>query len=220
MRLGRRTLLKVAGGVGLGGAGVAYWQRRWLWRRDDLDAIETTLDVAVPTVSNPVTVTDTHLDAAYSWAREHVKSTEREFTKSDEAGSKRLENANEYLAGNGPDEIGDCAARHEALTQYMLAVASSAMARGYHLETEDGPPSDELETVHETLGDELDAAAPRYAGESFTGTVVRAGHADARCETAASQHSRVADYMSDDRFSNMVTWEVVETGRFVTRPPS
>ncbi|AGB14926.1 hypothetical protein Halru_0280 [Halovivax ruber XH-70] len=213
MRPSRRTVLKVAGGVGLGGAGVAYWQRRWLRRRDDLDAIETTLDVTVPTVPNPVTVTDAHLDAAYSWAREHVETTEREFPES-EVGSNRLEHATEDLTGQAPDEVDDGAARHEALTQYTLAVSSSAMARGYPVETEDQPPSDELEAAHETLSDDLDAVDPRYAGESLTGTVVQAGHADSRWATAASNHSRAADYLADDRFSHDVTWETVEIGRF------
>ncbi|ELZ11103.1 hypothetical protein C479_07338 [Halovivax asiaticus JCM 14624] len=212
MRPSRRTVLKVAGGVGLGGAGIAYWNRRWLRRRDDVDAIETTLKVTVPTVANPVTVTDAHLDAAYSWAREHVETTERKLPEM-EAEAEHLENANEDLAGNAPDEIEASADRHEALTAYRLAVASSAMARGNHLEPAEGLGSDELRDAHKTLGEELDAFDTSYVGESLTRTVVQASHAESLTHSAESRYTNAPEYMAGDRSNSAMAWERVATGR-------
>lgn len=213
MRPRRRTLLKVVGTVGFGGAGVAYWQRRPIRRRDDVDAIETALDVPVPTVPDPVTVTADHLDASYSWAREHVETTERELPEPDAQDSRHLQNASEYLANNPPDSIDDGDERHETLDGYRIVVARSATARGHHFETDDGRPSDELQTAHETLGNELDAFEPTYADESLARTVVQAGHAESLAGNAASRHSRAADFVADDRYRNSVAWETVETGR-------
>ncbi|WP_290817425.1 hypothetical protein [Halovivax sp.] len=214
MRPRRRTLLKVAGAVGLGGGGVAYWQRRRIRRRDDLDAIETALDVPLPTVPDPVTVTADHLEASYSWAREHVDTTERNLPESEAEGSRHLENANEYLAGRSPGEVDDGDERHDALGAYRVAVASSATARGQYAETDDGSPSDDLQRAHETLGDELDAFESTYADESLTRTVVQVGHVESLVGTAASRHSRAGDFVTNEQHRNSVAWETVETGRF------
>lgn len=173
MRSRRRPLLKVASAIGLGGAGVAYWQRRPIRRWDDIDAIETALAIPVPTIPNPVTVTADHLEASYSRAREHVETTEQVLPDPDAQESGHLENANKSLADHPPDSIDDDDERHEALDNYLLAISASAAARGRYIETDNGQPSDELQTAHETLGNKLDAFEAMYAGESLAHTIVQ-----------------------------------------------
>lgn len=102
MRSRRRPLLKVASAIGLGGAGVAYWQWRPIRRWDDIDAIETALAIPVPTIPNPVTVTADLLEASYSRAREHVETTEQVLPDPDAQESGHLENANKSLADHPP----------------------------------------------------------------------------------------------------------------------
>jgi len=213
----RRFLLKAAGAVGLGSAGVAYWQRRPILRRDDLNAIETALEVPVLNVSDPVIITDNHIEASYSWARAHVDTTENKLTDSEVQDSRYLQDAYEHLEGKSPEEIDDTGERHKTLSDYQLAVSSSAMARGLHLESRGGSPSDELQVAHETLGEELEAFESRYTDESLTRTVVQAGHAESRVGIAASRYSRAANFMIDAQYHNSVTWEMVETGRFTLR---
>ncbi|NUE02348.1 hypothetical protein HUB97_07580 [Halorubraceae archaeon YAN] len=122
----RRSLLKAAGAVGLSGAGVAYWQRRQILRWDDLNAIETALEVPVLNVSDPVVITDNHIEASYSWARAHVDTTEDKLTNSEVQDSRHLQDAYEYLEGKSPEEIDDTGERHETLSDYRLAVVSTS----------------------------------------------------------------------------------------------
>ncbi|WP_227014914.1 hypothetical protein [Natronorubrum aibiense] len=203
----------MASAIGLGGAGVAYWQRRPIRRWDDIDAIETALAIPVPTIPNPVTVTADHLEASYSRAREHVETTEQVLPDPDAQESGHLENANKSLADHPPDSIDDDDERHEALDNYLLAISASAAARGRYIETDNGQPSDELQTAHETLGNKLDAFEAMYAGESLAHTIVQASHAESLAGTAASRYSRATDFMIDSQYNNSVVWETVETGR-------
>ncbi|WP_254864194.1 hypothetical protein [Halovivax gelatinilyticus] len=210
----RRTLLTALGATVLGRTGVAYWNRRAIRRRDEVNAIETALDVPVPTIADPVEVTDAHLEAAHEWAKAHVSETDELVGTSDDPEYNRLENARAGLDAHPPAEIGHGDERHDALNAYRLSVASSATARGHYLEPDSGRPSDELRAAHESLGDELETFERRYAGEALTQVVVQGAHAEERLGAARSSHSRADDYLADDSFSNPVAWETVETGRY------
>jgi len=50
----RRTVLKAGSAIGLGGGGIIFWHRRSIRRRDDIDAIETALDIPVQTAENMI----------------------------------------------------------------------------------------------------------------------------------------------------------------------
>lgn len=209
----RRTLLKAGGAIGLGG-GIAYWQRRRIRRLDDLNAIRRTLDMPVPTVSDPVIVTADHLDAAYSWARQHVERTADELPDSQAEDSGPLERAKEHLADAVPSEVEEDE-RRDALEKYEHAVIDSAGVRGRHIESGQRSPSDELQTARQRLGEELDDFDLTYAGDLLTRVVVQAAHVESLIGDAKSRYSQAADYMADEDLATPVAWKGVETGRFL-----
>lgn len=214
MNPNRRTLLKVGGVIGLGGCSVAYWQHRPIRRRDDINAIKTAIDIPVPTIADPVIITADHLDASYSWAREHVESTEDKLRDLEVDDSRDLEKANEYLVDQSPDNIDDDE-RHDALDDYPRAVAFSAIARSQHVGTANGSLSDELQSSHEVLGNRLEAFDLTYSHKSLTRTVVQAGHIESLIGTAESGYSRATDFIANNQHDNSTAWEIVETGQYV-----
>lgn len=209
----RRTLLTAGGAIGLGGGSIIFWHRRSIQRRDDIDAIETALDIAVPTVANPVTITPDHLKNSYLRARRHVETTEEILPGAQGETPKPLKIAKESLADHSPDDINDGDERHDALEAYRIAVGRSAVARGQHIETDSGSPSDELQTAHEMLRDELDAFDTTYTHQSLTQTAVQAGRIESLVGTAESNYSMATDFIRDHESHNSSALELVWIGR-------
>lgn len=210
----RRTVLTALGSVGLAGGGLTYWQRHRIRRRDELDDIETALDTAVPSIAEPVTVSTSHVEAAYERAREYLAETDALLGSEPSSNTQnRLDRAREGLEANVPETATDDSERLAALEAYRLAIARSATARGWHYD--DGTEtSEELEQRYETLESELDTFESRYRGDSLTKTVVQSGEADSYHSQAVSRHRRARRFLDDDDLASAVAWEIVELGRF------
>ncbi|CAI50135.1 uncharacterized protein NP_4088A [Natronomonas pharaonis DSM 2160] len=218
----RRTVLAAVGSTAAAlSAGVGYWQRHRLRRRDETDAIEAALGIDPPAVETSVAVTDAHLHASYSRARDHIEETaslldsaaDASGTQHSRRARAQLDDAHEDLDASRPSELTDDEVPLEILTTYRLAIAGSAWARSVVHDGSAGPPSEALHDASEALRADLDGIEPQYRGSSLSAAVVQCGEADEMCAVAASRASRAQRFLDDSEYSHAVTWEVVETAR-------
>ncbi len=217
----RRALLKASVPVALGGAGLGYWQRRRIRRRDDLEALERTAALETPCVDEPLIVPDEVVQAGYEDAHTHLEQTEEladEVPEETEVTGldRRLDQTVEALEGNPPAEMDTDSDRQEALESYRLAMANSGSARGSIIvETED--EADAREIIRDRL-DELEAICDdleiSYTGASFTTAIVQYGVVDEWVGQAAERLSRVDDRTIQREEPNPVNWETLAMGRF------
>lgn len=208
----RREVLAALGGIGFVGGGYAYWNRRRIRRRDEISDYEAALDIGVPEVATAVQVSDSHLEASYAWAREHVEGT-ADVVGDDSPGwvVDRLEEAREGLERLSPEESSEDGPA--LLDGYYLAVARSATVRGWHYEEDDDGPSEELREAHAELGAAVEAFEPSYQGGSPSEAVVQAAEAEDLAARAHRRYGRADGRMQDDEFANSIIWETLEVSR-------
>lgn len=210
----RRTVLAAIGSTTVFGGGVGYWQRRRIRRRNETDDINSALDIELPSVSTPVSISENHVESSYHRARDHVAETESLLDTADDVSAEtQLDRARERLDEYPPEELVDGNNRVDALEAYRLAVAISGWGRARAYDDVSGPPSDALQNASDALRTELDAVESQYHSPSLSTVIVQCGEADELYSTTVSRADRTQDYVADDEFSNSVTWEIVEMAR-------
>ena len=217
----RRTLLKAGVPVALGGAGLGYWQRRRIRRRDDLEPLEEAAALETPTVGEPVATSDAIVQAGHEDARAHLEHTEELAADVPEETTvpgleRRLDQAADGLEANPPGAAETDGDRLETLQSYRLAMANSGSARGaISIETQEEDGAREALRV---LVDEAtavrDALEISYEGDPFTTAIVQYGAVDQRVTSASSRLGRLDDRTISREEPNPVHWESVAVSRF------
>jgi len=217
----RRTLLKASLPVALGGAGLGYWQRRRIGRRDDLEALEQTAALETPSVDEPLIVPSEVVQAGYEDARDHLEQTEELANEVPEDTTIRglegpLNDASEGLEANPPAEMETDGERRGALESYRSAIANSGQGRGLIItETHD------TASAHEDFQERLDEAKAvdadleiSYTGDAFTTAIVQYGVLDERVTRASERLERTDERMSELEEPTPGEWSTVGKKRF------
>jgi hypothetical protein len=217
----RRTVLAAIGSTAVFGGGIGYWNRRRIHRRDEINDINNALKIELQSVDPPLFISEEHLQSSYHRARDHISKTESLLNTADNVShGTKLNRAQEELNAYPPEEIVDSNNRINALEAYRLAVAISGGARARAYGDVSGSPSDALRNALDALQTELDAVEPQYYGSSLSTVVVQCGEADELYSTAVSQANRAQNHITDDEFSNAVTWEIAEQTRQIIHDSS
>lgn len=215
MRPDRRSLLLALGTVGLGGT-VAYWQRRRLRRQDGLGDAWVAHSLPVPAISEPLSLSNDHVEAAFRRVSGQVEDLADEtYIERPSMVESSLERARENLESHRPAEVTTDADRLDTLEAYNIAASYVGRARAGRYGHTGDSPVEAFEVARAELYSTINGIENPYRGTSLTRAVVQAAAADERLSEARSSHDRAPDYFHVDDESTGVAWETVAVGRQV-----